>query len=118
MEGFRERFEATKKNRKRLVEAMPEVMDGLAAITNEARSTGALDQKTKELISLAMSIIIKCDECVIHHTISLYELDCTREELVECLELTIVLQSCPGLKYSQLALDCFDQLSEEEALNE
>lgn len=114
MELYRDNFEKTKDNRKRLIEAMPEVMNGLFDITTFARSEGALDLKTKELISLAMSIIIKCDECVTHHTISLYELGCTREELIECLGLTIVLQSCPGLKYSQLALDCFDQLVEKE----
>lgn len=118
MELYRDKFEKTKDDRKRLIQAMPEVMNGLFDITTSARSEGALDTKTKELISLSMSIIIKCDECVVHHTISLYELGCTREELVECLELTIVLQACPGLKYSQLALDCFDQLVESEGTNE
>lgn len=114
MELYRDKFNKTKDARKRLIQAMPEVMNGLFDITTTARSEGALNAKTKELISLAMSIMIKCDECVLHHTIALYELGCTREELVECLELAIVLQSCPGLKYSQLALDCFDQLVEKE----
>lgn len=58
--------------------------------------------------------MIKCDECVLHHTIALYDLETTREEFCECLETAITLQSCPGMKYSQLALEYFDNLVEND----
>lgn len=108
-------FQETVKNRQKLVQAMPEIMGNNKKSTDYSHSEGHLDQKTKELISLAMSIIILCDECILHHTINLVKLKCTREEFIECLELSITLQSCPGIKYSQLALDYYDQLVEELA---
>lgn len=115
--SIREKFKETSKRRQLLVRAMPEVMGNVAKNTKKSHSDGALDAKTKEFISLGMSIMIKCDECILHHTIALYDLGCTREEFVEALETAITLQSCPGLKYSQLALEYFDALVEEEEEN-
>lgn len=92
---------------------MPELMENVLLNNNKILDDGALSKKTKELISLAISIMIKCDECVLHHTINLVELGTNREEFVECLETTIILQSCPGMKYSQLALEYYDSLTQE-----
>lgn len=107
---FRDEFNKTSKSRKLLVDAMPEIMDNVRKNTQLSHSDGALDSKTKEFISLGMSIMIMCDECVLHHTIALYDLGTTREEFCECLETAITLQSCPGMKYSQLALEYYDNL--------
>lgn len=115
--SIREKFKETGRRRQLLVQAMPEIMGNMAENTRKSHTSGALDAKTKEFISLGMSIMIKCDECILHHTIALYDLGCTREEFCECLETAITLQSCPGLKYSQLALEYFDALAEEEKRN-
>ena len=108
----KELFEKTKESRKSLVKAMPEVMNAVSDGNKKALQEGALTAKTKEFISLGMSIMIMCDECVLHHTISLVGLGTSREEFVECLETAVALQSCPGMKYSQLALEYFDELNE------
>lgn len=108
-----EQFEHTVEKRQKLVQVMPKIMGNNKDSTDHSHAEGHLDSKTKELISLAMSIIISCDECILHHTINLVKLKCTREEFIECLELTITLQSCPGIKYSQLALDYYDELVKE-----
>lgn len=114
MMNIREQFAATSKRRQLLVKAMPEVMSRVSENTKKVHSSGALDAKTKEFVSLGMSIMIMCDECILHHTIALYDLGCTREEFCECLETAITLQSCPGLKYSQLALEYYDELVQLE----
>lgn len=114
----REQFEQTKQRRQLLIQAMPEILNSVAQGTKKAHTTSHLDAKTKEFISLGMSIMIKCDECILHHTIALYDLGCSREEFCEALETAIVLQSCPGLKYSQIALEYFDQLDSEGDLDE
>lgn len=110
----RDEFHTTSRRRKLLVQAMPELMDRVWQNTLHSHRDGALDAKTKEFISLGMSIMIKCDECILHHTVALYDLGCSREEFCEALETAITLQSCPGLKYSQLALEYFDALQAED----
>ena len=114
MMNIREQFEFTKKRRQLLVNAMPQLMNRVSENTKLSHSDGHLDKKTKEFISLGMSIMIKCDECILHHTIALYDLGVSREEFCEALETAIILQSCPGLKYSQLALEYFDELVKED----
>lgn len=117
--NVRQRFEATKKRRQILVQAMPEIMGNSAKNTSFSHADAALDSKTKELISLAMSIMIKCEECIDHHIVALFDLGCTYKELVETLQLAITLQSCPGIKYSQYALECYvDLLNEHQADSE
>lgn len=111
--NVRQRFEATKKRRQILVQAMPEIMGNSAKNTAFSHADAALDSKTKELISLGMSIMIKCEECIDHHIVALYDLGCTYDELVEALQLAITLQSCPGIKYSQYALECYLGLMDE-----
>lgn len=111
----RELFEETKESRKLLVKVMPEVMGAVSDGNKKALQEGALAAKTKEFISLGMSIMIMCDECILHHTINLVDLGTTREEFIECLETAIALQSCPGMKFSQLALEYFDELNNKES---
>lgn len=110
--NIRQQFKETGKRRQLLVKAMPDVMKNVSDNTKISHTSKHLDQKTKEFISLGMSIMIKCDECILHHTIALFDLGCTREEFCEALETAITLQSCPGLKYSQLALEYYDELVE------
>ena len=116
--NIREQFKETSKRRQLLVQAMPETMTRVAENTKNSHREGALNVKTKEFISLGMSIMIMCDECILHHTIALYDLGCSREEFCECLETAITLQSCPGLKYSQLALEYYDELERLERNND
>nr|WP_269457211.1 carboxymuconolactone decarboxylase family protein [Streptococcus acidominimus] len=85
-------------------------MSNISNCTMHTHQSGYLDSKVKHFISLGMSIIIKCDECIMHHVVALYELGVSREEICECLETAITLQSCPCIKYSQLALDFYDEL--------
>lgn len=99
--------------RKELNDAIPAVMSNVLNNNKILAKDSALTRKTKELISLGMSIIIKCEECILDHIVTLYNLGCTREELCECLETTIALQACPGIKYSQYALELFDALNEK-----
>jgi alkylhydroperoxidase/carboxymuconolactone decarboxylase family protein YurZ len=37
------------------------------ALDHQAYATGALDNRTKELIGLACSLALRCDDCVKYH---------------------------------------------------
>ncbi len=42
----------------------PEVMKAFSALAQSALAQGALDGKTKELIAIAISVAIRCDDCI------------------------------------------------------
>ena len=63
--------------------AVPQVMQGFGALAKAATATGAVDQKTKELIALAIGVTQRCDGCIGYHGKALAELGATRDEVAE-----------------------------------
>jgi AhpD family alkylhydroperoxidase len=79
---------------------------GRAATTN-----GALDEKTKELIALALSVAARCDPCIGFHTQSLVKLGATRQEVDETLGVTVYMGGGPSLMYAASACAAFEEFS-------
>ncbi len=50
-----------------LRQAAPEVMKTFSAIAGAAHGGDALDDKTKELVALAISVAIRCAPCIAYH---------------------------------------------------
>ena len=51
----------------RLRKGIPEVLQGFNAMAGAAGKAGALDEKTKELIAMALSVAARCDPCLGYH---------------------------------------------------
>ena len=68
----------------------PDVMKGFSAIAQAATRANALDQKTKELIALAIAVAIRCDDCIAFHTRSALERGADREEVLEADGMAVV----------------------------
>ncbi len=52
---------------------------------------GALPAKTKELMGLVASAVLRCDDCIFYHTIQAYRLGVTRAEQEESLNVALVV---------------------------
>jgi AhpD family alkylhydroperoxidase len=51
---------------------------------------GALDTKTKELLGLVASLVLRCDDCIAYHAIQTKELGVTDEEFDEAMSVGLV----------------------------
>ncbi|HOH54019.1 MAG TPA: carboxymuconolactone decarboxylase family protein, partial [Fervidobacterium sp.] len=60
-------------------------LDG--AVYNE----GALDSKTKELMGLVASMVLRCDDCITYHMIRCAQLGTTDEEFFETFDVALVV---------------------------
>ena len=89
----------------------PEVMKAFSAIAQAALAQGALDQKTKELIALGISVAIRCDDCIAFHVKAAVERGATREEVLETLGMTIYMGAGPSAMYASHALGAFAQFA-------
>jgi AhpD family alkylhydroperoxidase len=87
----------------------PDVMKGFAAIAQAALKPGALDTKTKELIALAISVAVHCDDCIAFHTKAAVERGATREEILETLGMAIYMGAGPAAMYASHALGAANQ---------
>ncbi|WP_256752839.1 carboxymuconolactone decarboxylase family protein [Mesorhizobium sp. Mes31] len=87
----------------------PEVMKGFSAIAQAALKDDALDVKTKELIALAISVAMRCDDCIGFHAKAAFDRGASREEVLETLGMAIYMGAGPSVMYAGHAIEAFDQ---------
>lgn len=63
------------------------VINRIFNLDTNAFMPGALDLKTKELLGLVASTVLRCDDCVKYHLESCYDAGVTREEVLETLSI-------------------------------
>lgn len=87
----------------------PDAMKGFSALAVGALKPGALDTKTKELISLAIGVTVRCDPCIAFHAKAARAAGATREEIMETIATTIYMGAGPAYMYAAQALEAFEQ---------
>jgi len=87
----------------------PEVMKAFSEIAKAALAPKALDAKTKELIALAISVAIRCDDCIAFHARAAVENGASREEALETLGMAVYMGAGPSAMYASHALSAFSQ---------
>jgi AhpD family alkylhydroperoxidase len=87
-------------------------MKGFNDLAQEATRDGTLDEKTKELIALAIGVTQKCEGCIGFHAKKLAKLGATREEIAEMLAVCTYMGGGPALMYAAEAWKAFNEFSE------
>jgi AhpD family alkylhydroperoxidase len=93
--------------------AIPEVYDGYRQMHAAAYAAGALDQKTKELIALAIAVSKECDGCIAAHARGAVRTGATEAEVAEALGVAIAMNGGPGTVYGPRAFAAFREFAEE-----
>jgi len=63
---------------------------------------GALDEKQKELISIALSVATHCKWCIAFHVKNALEKGATKEEILEAGWIAVLMGGGPALMYFML----------------
>ncbi len=61
------------------------------ALDHQCYQEGALDAKTKELLGLVASAVLRCDDCITYHIIRCAEEGWRREEVIDALNVALVV---------------------------
>ena len=67
------------------------VVNRFFALDGRAYEAGALDVKTKELLGLVASLVLRCDDCVTYHVVRCAEEGVTRAEFFETISIGLVV---------------------------
>lgn len=97
---------------KNLRAGVPEVMKAFSSVAQNALAATALDGKTKELIALAISVAVRCDDCVAFHAKAAFEQGASRDEVAATLGMAVYMGAGPSAMYASHALQAFDQFAE------
>ncbi len=90
----------------------PEALKAFNQMGAVAKKSGALDEKTKELIALGIAVSTRCDSCIGFHVKSLVRLKTTRAELCEALEMIAYMGGGPSIAYGAKALEAYDEFTQ------
>jgi AhpD family alkylhydroperoxidase len=105
-----QRFESNSQN---LAVAQPAVMEAFWRLHKQTTATAALDRKTKELIALAISVVMRCDDCIAHHANDALQAEATRDEIADALAVATLMGGGVGLVYATHAIETVDQLLDQ-----
>ena len=85
-----------------------EAMMGFGQLARASMAEGAVSEKHKELIALAIGVTQHCSGCIGFHVKALHRLGCTRQELEEMLAVCVYMGGGPALMYTAEALAAWD----------
>jgi AhpD family alkylhydroperoxidase len=71
---------------------------------------GALDAKTKEMLGLVASLVLRCDDCVTYHILRCVEEGATRRELVEVFDVGMIVGGSITIPHVRRAHEVLDEI--------
>lgn len=80
------------------------------ALDSRAYEAGALPVKTKELMGLVASLVLRCDDCVTYHLVRCREEGVTRDEFFESFNVALVVGGSITIPHLRRAVDTLDEL--------
>ena len=94
-----------------LAAGSPATMKAFGGLVGAASSEGELDKSTKELMAIAISISIRCEDCIAYHVNNAVSLGASRTEVIETINMAIEMGGGPSTVYGAKALEAFDEFS-------
>jgi AhpD family alkylhydroperoxidase len=86
------------------------VINRFFALDTRTYEAGALEVKTKELLGLVASLVLRCDDCVTYHLTRCAEERVTRSELFETLSVGVVVGGSIVIPHLRRAVDRWSEL--------
>ena len=84
-------------------------MQGFTAMAQGAMAEGAVSEKHKELMALAIGVSQRCAGCIGFHVKALKRLGASRAEFDETLAVAVYMGGGPALMYAAEAIQAWDQ---------
>lgn len=102
---FRSRMNA------RILSGNNKIIKRLFNLDTNAYEEGHVDKRTKEMIGLACSLVLKCDDCVKYHLGKCFELRLNTEEVSEVMSIATLIGGTIVIPHLRRAVDYWDELN-------
>ncbi len=108
VKDFREYRE---KMNKKILDADNKIMKRIYSVDSLTYQEGALPAKTKEILGLVSSMVLRCDDCVKYHLEKCYELGVTTNELFEIFSVANLVGGTIVIPHTRRALEYWEALT-------
>ncbi|WP_025743606.1 carboxymuconolactone decarboxylase family protein [Aquimarina pacifica] len=96
----------------RILEDNNKVIKRIFNLDTNAYMEGALNVKTKELLGLVASAVLRCDDCVRYHLETCHKEGLSKEEVVEALSIATLVGGTIVIPHLRRAYEFWDALEE------
>ena len=87
-----------------------QVVKRFFALDTQTYKAGALDLRTKELLGLVASMVLRCDDCISYHIAQCKEAGVNRDEFFETFSVALIVGGSIVIPHLRRAVDFLDQL--------
>ncbi|MCX6170977.1 MAG: carboxymuconolactone decarboxylase family protein [Ignavibacteriales bacterium] len=88
------------------------------ALDNKAYIDGALNAKTKELMGLSSSMVLRCNDCILYHIDRAIQEGATQQELYETFNVALIVGGSIIIPHLRYAVEKMDEIFAERKINE
>jgi AhpD family alkylhydroperoxidase len=117
-----DRLEEFKRYRERMTERI--LSSGILgikrffALDSRVYEKGALDVRTKELLGLVASTVLRCNDCITYHVIRCVQEGVSEMEFLEALNIALIVGGSITIPHIRRAVDTLDQCREKQRKGE
>lgn len=98
----------------RILEQPNQVVRRFFALDGQTYQAGALDVRTKELLGLVASLVLRCDDCIAYHLAQCRKSGVGREEMFEAFSVGLVVGGSIVIPHMRRAVDFLDRLESSD----
>ena len=107
--AFRERMN------ERILAEDNQVVRRFFALDTQTYKPGVLDVRTKEMLGLVASLVLRCDDCISYHVAQCKAAGVERDALFEVFSVGLVVGGSIVIPHLRRAVDLLDQLESDAA---
>ncbi len=87
------------------------VLKRFFSLDHQTYAEGALSEKTKELLGLVASMVLRCDDCIKYHLETCHKLGVTTEEVFELFSVANLVGGSICIPHTRRAVEYWDELA-------
>jgi len=91
------------------------VLNRFWSLDNQTYKDGALPLKTKELMGLVASMVLRCDDCIKYHLGTCYEIGVNTDEIYEVFSVANLVGGSIVIPHTRRAAEFWDELGSQKA---
>ena len=96
----------------KILAADNKVIKRLFNIDTNTYAEGALDVKTKEMLGLVASMVLRCDDCIKYHLGKAFDKGVTSEQVFEVFAIANIVGGTIVIPHTRRAVEYWEELNE------
>lgn len=111
MEKPQEFNDYRKRMNERILASGNKTLKRIWSLDNQTYQEGALPVKTKEMLGLVSSMVLRCDDCIKYHIEQCHKTGVSEEEIMEVMSIAVLVGGTIVIPHTRRAVEFWDALS-------